>query len=349
MRAEENGSIAPRLRGTPTAILFYIALTFVLTWPLSVAPASRVLWTGPDTELFMWTLAWDAHAFIAQPFSIFDANIFHPLRRTLAYSENLIGSALVAAPVLWLTGNVVLAMNAAGLLSVVLCGAGTYVLARRVGIGAAGAMLAGIIFAFSPPRFFRLGQLHLTAMQWMPFCLAFLHGYLDGGRRRDLRLAAACFSLQALSSGHGAVFLTIAAGALVAWRLALGVPVAFARRVRDPGVSELATCHILRAAVMMWTPPRRRVERTDQPSAHCSAGSAVGWMTSTQACAPSWRSNTPSAARRLKARTAAPSAPALRKMPRCSMPAGSRSHASFQALKHCSSRPAGMRACNPLS
>ena len=72
------------------------------------------------------------------------------------------GSAFVAAPVQWITGNNVLALNTVALLSVMLCGLGAFVLARRIGIGPAGAVVAGVIFAFSPPRFFRTGQLHLT-------------------------------------------------------------------------------------------------------------------------------------------------------------------------------------------
>ena len=45
------------------------------------------------------------------PLVDFDANTFYPEHRTLAYQENLIGSAFFAAPVLWLTSNPVLAAN----------------------------------------------------------------------------------------------------------------------------------------------------------------------------------------------------------------------------------------------
>ena len=113
-----------------------------------------------------------------QPFAIFDANMYFPQAHTLAYSENLIGSAMFAAPVVWLTGNLALGLNVVALLSVVLCGTGTYVLARRLGVRPAFAIIAGLVFAFSPPRFFRLGQAHLTVVQWIPFGLAFLHAYL---------------------------------------------------------------------------------------------------------------------------------------------------------------------------
>lgn len=225
-----------RVQGKGRVAALYLALTLPLAYPFTANLASRAVPGGADTDLFMWTLAWDAHAFVHQPLSIFDANIYYPQRRTLAYSENLIGSAVFAAPILWITDNPVLALNVVTLLSVVLCGLGAYVLARRVSVGPAGAILCGLIFAFSPARFFRIGQLHLTTVQWMPFGLASLHAYLDGGRKLDLRLAAAFFTLQALTSGHGAVFLAVATLGLLGYRVALGEPVAVTRRLRDLGV-----------------------------------------------------------------------------------------------------------------
>src|SRR5262249_32395768 len=138
-------------------------------------PASTVLPIGADANLFLWTLQWDTHALTHRPWAIFDANIYYPFRHTLAYSENLIGSSIVAAPILWTIGNPVLALNAVALLSCILSGAGAYMLARQIGAGPAGAALAALIFAFAPPRFLRLGQIHLTTVQWVPFCLACLH------------------------------------------------------------------------------------------------------------------------------------------------------------------------------
>lgn len=205
-------------------------------YPLSVTAHRTLPADDPDAHLFMWTLAWDAHAFIHQPLSIFDANIFYPNRDTLAYSENLIGSAFFAAPVIWLTGNPILAVNVVSLLSCALCGLGAYVLGRRVGLSVAASVIAGIVFAFSPPRFLRFSQLHLTAVQWIPFALASFHAYLDGGRRRDLLLAIACATLQVLASGHGGTFVILALLLLAIYRVALGEPVRLGQRLRDIGV-----------------------------------------------------------------------------------------------------------------
>src|SRR5690349_1941043 len=115
--------------------LLFAGLTAALAFPLSLRPADRVMSASPDTNLFLWTLAWDVHAFTHQPIRIFDANIYYPLRYTLAYSENLIGTAIFAAPILWLSGNLVLALNLVSLLSAALCGVGAYVLGRQVGMG----------------------------------------------------------------------------------------------------------------------------------------------------------------------------------------------------------------------
>ena len=227
---------ADERRRTWLVALLFAALTALLAFPLSVRPGDRTMSASPDTNLFMWTLAWDVHALTHQPIRIFDANIYYPLPRTLAYSENLIGSAFIAAPILWVTDNPVLAMNLVALLSAALCALGAYVLARQVGVGAGAAVVSGLVYGFSPPRFLRLDQLHLATIQWVPFGLASLHAYLDEGRAFDFRMAAAFFTLQALSSGHGVVFLLLAMIGLVAFRFAGGDRIDIPRRLRDFGI-----------------------------------------------------------------------------------------------------------------
>ncbi len=244
----EAGQLHLRLR---SVVFLFVGLTLLLTYPLPLHMASTVLNDNPDTHLFLWTLGWDVHALTTQPFSIFDANIYYPQRLTLAYSENLIGSAFFAAPVLWLTGNTVLALNVVTLLSCILCGLGAYVLARRIGLSIASAILCGLVFAFSPARFFRITQIHLATVQWIPFTLAYLHAYMDHGRARDARIAIAFFSLQALTSGHGAVFATVVVAALLVYRLATGDSIRIVDRARHVGVVGLL---LLLPTVLVFLP-----------------------------------------------------------------------------------------------
>jgi hypothetical protein len=211
-------------------------LTFVLMYPVSVRPGSVAPGDGPDTQLGVWMLAWDVHAFTHQPLRIFDANTFYPLPRTLAYQDNLIGSALIAAPVIWLTGNPVLGLNVVSLVACVMCGLGGYVLGRRLGMSAPAALLCGFIFAFCPARFFRYSQIGLAPVQWIPLTLASLHAYLDGGGRRQLWFALGFFTMQTLTSGHAAVFLVVAILLVLVYRFALGEPILLWRRIRDFGI-----------------------------------------------------------------------------------------------------------------
>jgi hypothetical protein len=95
--------------------ILYVALTMVLAYPLTVNPADACC-GRLDTDLFI------GHCFRIRTSPIgccrSDANIYYPQPLTLAYSENFIGSVF-AAPIMWLTGNVVLAMNVVTLLSAV--------------------------------------------------------------------------------------------------------------------------------------------------------------------------------------------------------------------------------------
>lgn len=206
-----------------------------MAYPLSWQPGRRALDLGADTRLFLWTIAWDLHALASQPLSVFDANIFYPEPRTLAYSEHLLGSALLGAPWMAAAGNPILTLNAVVLLSCIGCGIGAYLLARRLGVGVGGALATGVIFAFAPPRFFRLGQVHLAGVQWIPFCLAFLHAWATRGSLKHLLAAVLFFSLQALSGGQSGLFLMLASIGLVLYLYIQGL-----LRPRGPVLRDLA-------------------------------------------------------------------------------------------------------------
>jgi hypothetical protein len=247
-----------RLRSESSLLLqvsaLYLACTVLLAWPLVANVASSAMPGDSDTDLFIWTLAWNTHALTSAPWGIFESNIYYPERLTLAFSENLIGSTIFAAPLLWLTGDYVIMLNVTELISIPLSGLGAFLLGRRLGFSVPAAVLCGMFFAFSPARFFRVGQMHLTTIQWMPFCLAYLHAYLDGGRRRDLHLAVAFFTLQTLASGHAAVFLAVAVLALLAYRFLRGTPLAFGQRLRDFGLPGLLA---IAPAALLYVPYRQ--------------------------------------------------------------------------------------------
>lgn len=266
------------LRRHGWALLGFAALTLILTWPAGRLAGTHQLGGGSDPWLYIWTIGWNVHALTTAPWAIFDANIFYPHSNTLAYSEHLIGTALFAAPVVWLTGSQLLATNIVALLSVFLGGVGAYVLGRQLGLKTGAAFLAGVVFAFTPPRLERIDQLHLITIHWIPFALAFLHAYLQNGRARDLRWAAAFLSLQALTSGHGTAMLLLGAVLLITHRFLNGEPLALSKRVRDIGIPGLA---LLAPAALMLIPYMRARSEVGLVRALDDVGvTAVSWIRS---------------------------------------------------------------------
>jgi len=159
------------------ALLFFVALTIFMTWPVT-PNLDHSLEQWGDALLQTWTLDWDAHALVTDPLHFADANAFYPYHNSLAFTETLVGQAVLVAPVIWLTNNPVLAYNLLLLASFILCGWGTYLLAKDLTNSRVAALGAGIIFGFFPHRFGQLSHLHLLAAQWMPFALLFLRRFI---------------------------------------------------------------------------------------------------------------------------------------------------------------------------
>jgi hypothetical protein len=216
-------------KAVAAAFVAYLALAVLKTWPLTEQAGTHLTGTR-DPLLLAWVLAWDARALAVDPGGLFQANIFHPLQDSLAFSDHLLGLLPLSAPVYAVTGNPVAAYNAVVLLSFALCGASMFCLARAWSGSAAAAALAGLLFAFAPARTGDLRHVALLGFFWAPWALLGLDRYLREERGRDLALFAGAFWLQVLSAAYLAFPVALAAGALVlqdAWRQPRA---AFARR-----------------------------------------------------------------------------------------------------------------------
>ncbi|MCL7452218.1 MAG: hypothetical protein M8467_04125 [Anaerolineae bacterium] len=201
---------------TATALLTFFILSLVLTNPLALHLAGSVE-DRQDALLNVWITAWDGHQLLNDPVHLFDANIFHPYPRTLAYSELLLGNALLALPLTTITGNPVFGYNVALFLSFFLSGFGAYLLALRLTRSHGAGLVAGTIFAFSAYRLTNLAQAQLLITQWMPLALVALYGLTRRANARSVAIFVLFFCLQALSSFYYAILLTLALAGYVAW------------------------------------------------------------------------------------------------------------------------------------
>jgi hypothetical protein len=209
-------------KATAAALLLFFVLSLILTYPLALHLADAVE-DRQDALLNVWITAWDGHQLLSDPFHLFDANIFHSYPRTLAYSELLLGNALLALPITAATGNPVLGYNLALLLSFVLSGFGIYLLVVRLTRSAAAGAVAGVIFAFSSYRMSNLAQAQILTTQWLPFALLSFDQLLRQPRLRHVITFVLFFCLQVLSSFYYAVLLAFAVCGLLLFELLIWI------------------------------------------------------------------------------------------------------------------------------
>ncbi|GIK36697.1 MAG: hypothetical protein BroJett011_05300 [Chloroflexota bacterium] len=157
----------------------YTLCTLVLTHPLLFNLTTAVPSDIGDPLLNTWILAWDSHALLADPLNLFNANIFYPLPNTLAYSEHLFSTALLALPLQLIFAEPIAAYNLTLLLTFPLAAISMYLLALRLTRQRSAAFIAGLIFAFAPYRFAAIAHLQLLTFQWLPFALLFIDKLLD--------------------------------------------------------------------------------------------------------------------------------------------------------------------------
>src|SRR5438034_533432 len=148
----------------------YLAAAVLLTWPLAreLGLAIPTVVPLPDALMQAFILHWDLRALFTRPLGVFDAPIFHPEPNTLTYMDSLLGEAIVAAPVAALTRNPAVVYNSVVLLSYVASGWATYRLVRLLGVSRSGSFLSGLLFAFSPYRWFNMANLNLLQAEPMP-------------------------------------------------------------------------------------------------------------------------------------------------------------------------------------
>jgi len=147
------------------ALLGYLALTIMMTWPLAVRLGDAV--PGLDPQLQAWTLGWNAHALRAQPLDVWNAPIFFPYAQTLAYTDNHLVLSLLAAPLLWSGVAPMVVHNLLLLASFVLSGWAVFALARACGCRPLAAFVGGAVCAFGAYRFVHLVHLNLLQTAWL--------------------------------------------------------------------------------------------------------------------------------------------------------------------------------------
>lgn len=198
------------------AFVSYAAVTALLCRAV-LGDLARVLPSDPgDPVLNTWILWWNAHT-LPLTERWWNAPAFYPSMGVLAFSEHLLGIAPISTPIIWVSGNPVVAYNIAFLLSFPLSGVAAYLLALEITGRRDAAWLAGLVYAFAPYRIAQLAHLQVLSSYWAPLALLGLHRYLRDPRARWLALFAGAYVMQGLANGYFLLFLSVLVGLWVIW------------------------------------------------------------------------------------------------------------------------------------
>jgi len=227
-----------------SALALLIALTILLTWPQVLHLGTQV--AAHDDPLFsIWRLAWVAHSLPLDPQHVFDANIFHPHVRTLAYSDAMLFESLVAAPWLWAQVNPILVYNLLLLAAIVSSGMGMFVLVRHLTGDPDAALVSAVIFTLLPYRIEHFMHLELQWTVWMPLAFWAVHRAVEERSVRFGFLAGLLIWLQMISSVYYGAFLGVIVAALA------GLLVASKPRQAQGAVVPLAVCALVAVALTL--------------------------------------------------------------------------------------------------
>jgi len=264
-------------KGAPAgaALVLYVMLALAAFYPQSLRPSNTIAYVGDSLES-VYLVAWNVHQLFRSPGHLFDANVLYPVPHALTHTDHRLLPSIVVAPVLWASGNPVLAYNVAVLLGSLLAAMAGWYVARGLGIDPIGAWTAGALYAFNTYQVNEAPRLNVIFHGFIALALGQLILFLKTGDRRRAAAVAGLMLLQGLSSNYhllyGSVLLGLAAaGALVA-----------RPRTVAPRVAVLAAAAL--AAVLALTPllwPYVRSARAQRLARELPAGIDVQQYLST--------------------------------------------------------------------
>lgn len=193
---------APRI----VALVVFVLLACAHTWPLASDPAHLSRVDNGDAMLNMWTIAWVAHQLPRDPVHLFDANIFHPERLTLAYSEGMIVQGVMAAPIIAVGGSPVLAFNLTLIAGLALTGWAFCLLVHRWTGSWGAAYTSGSLAAFNSHVLVRLIHLQTQHVEFIALMLFALDRVIVSTRARDAVWLGVAFALEGATSLYLLVF-----------------------------------------------------------------------------------------------------------------------------------------------
>ncbi len=200
-----------------------LLLAVVMTWPLAsnigslgrtgVRPnADPHFGTNGDGMFCLWNVAWVARTIVADPATLFQANIFHPHLNALAFSEANIVAGVVGAPVWWATKNPYATLNVVILLAFASAWFFMWKLVRYLTGDSIVAATAASFFAFCPYVFAHTAHIQLMITGGIPLAMLLMHQLADRPTAPRGAALGVALMVQALACAYYGIFAALMVG-----------------------------------------------------------------------------------------------------------------------------------------
>lgn len=199
------------------ALVAGLALAAVMSYPLVMRPGDVARFDSNDGKFSVWNVAWVAHAMTDRSARLFDANIFHPHRGTLAFSEANLVAGVMAVPVYAATGNPIAAYNSVVFAALLLAFLSMWALVRRLTRSPVAGLLSATGFAFCTYVSAHTAHIQLLMVFVIPLAMLDFHRFVERPTiRRAVGLGLA-LAIAGLACGYYGIFSGLAVGLGLLW------------------------------------------------------------------------------------------------------------------------------------
>lgn len=186
-------------------LLFYTILSILFTYPVAFS-INKIAGHG-DAFWFLWDFWSFKKAVLNLSNPYYTTDIFYPTGVSLAFSDVSPFNAIISIPLQHFFG-LIATYNLIWILTFILSGFGTFLLAKYLTNNTKASFLSGLIFMFCPYHFAHaLGHMNLTSIEWIPFYVLFLIKITRENKKTNALYAAFFLVLIAMTSNYYLIYM----------------------------------------------------------------------------------------------------------------------------------------------
>ncbi len=206
----------------------YLVLSVAFLWPLSAQPADTVAYVG-DSLATVYFIAENGRRLWSDPFALFSAGIAHPHADAALFEAHRLLPALLAGPMVALSGNPILAVNLLGWLAYAFNAWSARRLALFFGISPVASFGLGALFAFNTYAVLEQPRLNIIFLGFIPLAIMEAIQFARSGDSKAAWRATGLWLAQAYTENYSAIYggiliLLASCGALLIQREAGALP-----------------------------------------------------------------------------------------------------------------------------